>query len=388
MKVTVAIDSFKGSLSSIEAGQAIKSGILRVIDDAQVDILPMADGGEGTAEALVTAKKGEYISLAVSDPLGRPITAKYGYIDREKTAIIEMAEASGLTLIDEGERDPMKATTFGTGELIKDAVARGVRRFIVCIGGSATNDGGVGMLEALGFEFLDKNGSSIPRGAKGLASLSRIRTENVIKELRECSFTVACDVKNPLCGAEGCSAVFAPQKGADPFEIALMDKFLEDYAKLTSKIIPDADPNYPGAGAAGGMGFALMSYLGASLVSGAELVMDEICLEEKIADSEVVITGEGRLDGQSRMGKVPVAVALKAKKYGKVVIAFSGAVTDEAEILNEYGIDAFFPILRSVCSIEEAMKKENASRNLEKTVAQAFKLIKVIKGERQCLRRC
>jgi glycerate kinase len=381
MKFTIAIDSFKGSITSLEAGQAAKNGILPVYSDADISVFPMADGGEGTVAALVSAKNGEYVSVTVNDPLERKITARYGYINEEKTAIIEMAEASGLTLLSENERDPMKTTTFGTGELIKEAILRGVRKFIVCIGGSATNDGGVGMLEALGFEFLDENGEIIPRGAQGLTRLSHISTENAVKELAECSFTVACDVKNPLCGDNGCSAVFAPQKGAKPVDIALMDKSLENYAKITAEIFPNSAPNYPGAGAAGGMGFALMSYLGAHLVSGAELVISEMGLEDQVEKSDIVITGEGRLDGQTRMGKVPVAVATLAKKYGKMTLAFSGAVTDDAEAFNECGIDAFFPILRSVCSLEEAMKKENAAKNLERAVVQALRLVKICKGD-------
>lgn len=381
MIVTIAIDSFKGSLSSLEAGAAARDGLLEVYPDAIVRVCSMADGGEGTAETVVSANGGEYVTVTVSDPLGRPVEAKYGYIPQKKTAVIEMATASGLPLLCVDERDPMKTTTYGTGQMIRDAIERGCRNFLVGIGGSATNDGGVGMLEALGFEFLQKDGTPIPRGAGGLALLHSIDSKHVIPQLSECSFTVACDVKNPLCGANGCSAVYGPQKGADAEMIARMDGWLKQYAELTKGILPRSDPEYPGAGAAGGMGFALMSYLGAELMSGVELVMQATGLEEAIADCDVVITGEGRLDGQSAMGKVPYGVASLAKRHQKTVLAFSGAVTEDAEMLNSCGIDAFFPILRRVCSLEEAMKPKIACSNLKKTVAQVFRLIKTMKGD-------
>ena len=376
MKVTVAIDSFKGSLSSIEAGQAAKAGVLLAFPDAQVTVLPMADGGEGTTSAIVSAVGGELLTVSVTDPLGRPIKVRYGYIQATQTAVIEMAETSGITLIAENERDPMRATTYGTGELIKDAILRGCRRFIIGIGGSATNDGGVGMLEALGFAFLDADGNPIGKGAEGLMHLAEIRRDKVLPELWECSFTVACDVTNPLCGEQGCSAVYGPQKGAVAEQITKMDRWLARYAELTKAINPNAEPEYPGAGAAGGMGFALRSYFNAELTSGASLVMDEIGLEAAIADADIVITGEGRLDGQSAMGKVPYAVAKIAKKYDKTVIAFSGVVSEDAEALNACGIDAFFPILRKLTTLEEAMCKELAAENLRKAVAQVFNLIK------------
>lgn len=381
MRVTIAIDSFKGSLSSLEAGIAAKEGVLSVYPDASVTVFSVADGGEGTTNAIVTANRGESVSLTVSDPLGRQIEASYGYIPHRKTAVIEMAAASGITLVKPLERDIMKASTYGTGEMIRDAINRGCRDFIIGIGGSATNDGGVGMLEALGFAFLNVEGRPISRGAGGLSELSEIRVENAMRELAECRFIVACDVKNPLCGENGCSAVFAPQKGAAAEQIAKMDGDLKRYAALTKTWFPSADASRPGAGAAGGMGFALMTYLGAEPVAGVELVMREIGLEEAIEASDVVITGEGRLDGQSAMGKVPFGVAQLAKKHGKTCLAFSGAVTEGAEILNHYGIDAFFPILRKICTLDEAMDRENACRNLQKTVAQAFRLIKIMKGD-------
>ena len=262
--------------------------------------------------------------------------------------------------------------------MILDAISRGCRRFIIGIGGSATNDGGIGMLTALGFEFSDKNGKQVPLGAKGLKDIAVIRTENAVKELKECSFCVACDVKNVLCGKEGCSAVYGPQKGATPEMIGEMDLWLENYARLTKKIIPDSDANAPGAGAAGGMGFAFLAYLNAAMVPGIELVIGETGLERHIKDADLVVTGEGRLDGQSYMGKAPIGVAKLAKKYGKPVIAFSGCVTDDAVLCNEHGIDAFFPILRKPCTLQEAMNKDNAYKNLRDTAFQVFGLIKTI----------
>jgi glycerate kinase len=271
----------------------------------------------------------------------------------------------------------MLTTTYGVGELIADAIGRGCRKFIVGIGGSATNDGGVGMLSALGFEFLDRDGDPIEQGAQGLEKLVSIKTDKALPELSECEFSVACDVKNPLCGDLGCSAVYGKQKGATPEMIEKMDAWLGKYAELTKKINPDANAEFEGAGAAGGMGYAFLSYLGGRLESGIELVMSATGLEEHIKNADIVVTGEGRLDGQSCMGKAPVGVAKAAKKYGKTVIAFSGCVTDDARECNSHGIDAFFPIVRTPCALEEAMNIENAKKNLADTAEQVFRLIKV-----------
>ncbi len=380
MKVTVAIDSFKGSLSTFQSGEAIKEGVKRVFPDAVINICPIADGGEGTVEAIVSANGGEYRKVSVKDPLGRPISAQYGYISHTKTAVIEMSAAAGITLISDKERNPLETTTYGVGEMISDAIEIGCRKFIIGIGGSATNDGGVGMLQALGFEFLDKDGQSVSLGAKGLKDIKKIVTDNANPKLSECEFSVACDVKNPLCGANGCSAVFSPQKGANSEMIKDMDLWLDEFARLTKKVLPSADKDAPGTGAAGGMGFAFLSYLGGTLQSGIELVMKETGLEKYIIDSDIVVTGEGCLDAQSYMGKAPIGVAKLAKKHSKTVIAFSGAVTKEANSCNNHGIDAFFPIVRTPCSLEEAMNIENAYKNLSDTAEQVFRLIKCRKG--------
>ena len=376
MKVTVAIDSFKGSLSTFQAAEAIKEGITEVYKDALVNICPIADGGEGTVDAIVAAAGGKMVYADVMNPLGKMICAGYGIVPKTNTAIIEMSAAAGITLIDDSERNPLSTTTFGVGELILDAVSKGCRKFVVGIGGSATNDGGVGMLQALGFEFYDCNGKSVALGAKGLKDISEINIKNAHPALKDCTFLVACDVKNVLCGKDGCSAVYGPQKGATEQMIKDMDEWLRNYAELSKGVIPQSDANASGTGAAGGMGFALMSYLNAELKSGIELVIEETGLEELVKNSDIVVTGEGRLDGQSYMGKAPVGVARLAKKYGKPVIAFSGCVTDDAAECNKHGIDAFFPIVRTPCTLEEAMNTENARKNLKDTAVQVFNLIK------------
>ena len=375
MKVVVAIDSFKGSLTSLEAGDAIKKAILRRNSDAEVIVRPIADGGEGTVDAMCLGLKGEIVKICVCGPLGEQVQAKYCIVDGT-TAVIEMAEAAGLPLVQPELRNPMNTTTYGVGELIRNAINRGCRSFIIGIGGSATNDGGVGMLSALGFEFFDKHGKTIPQGAKGLESLHSISNKNAMPELKECSFNIACDVTNPLCGEKGCSAVYAPQKGALPEDIKLMDAWLSKYAEIAKSVFPNAQPNYPGSGAAGGLGFALMTFLGGVLESGIKIILSKTRLEEYVKTADIVVTGEGRLDSQSIMGKAPIGVATIAKKYGKRVIAFAGCVTEDAEVCNKHGIDAFFPILRVITTLKDALDKENAYKNLEATAYQVFGLIK------------
>lgn len=379
MKVLIAIDSFKGSLSSLEAGNAVSEGIKQVYPSAETLVFPLADGGEGTAQTIISSNNGTTKELTVCGPLGKRTRASYGIIKESNTAVIEMASAAGITLIDEKDRDPLYTTTYGVGELIKDAILNeNCRDFIVGIGSSSTNDGGVGMLSALGFEFLDGNGKSISLGAAGLKDLREIRTEASLPELAQCSFKVACDVKNPLCGGNGCSAVYGPQKGATPESIIEMDTWLSSYADLTKAINKNSNKDHPGCGAAGGMGFAFLSYLNAELCSGIDTVIHAIRLEKHIENADVVITGEGRLDSQTAMGKAPIGIAKLAKKYRKTVIAFSGAVTDGAELCNSHGIDAFFPIIKRPCTKEEAMDLENAHKNLRDTAVQVFRLIKAL----------
>ncbi|MBO5967859.1 MAG: glycerate kinase [Clostridia bacterium] len=375
MKVVIAIDSFKGSLSSLEAGEAVREGVLKADESAEVVIRPLADGGEGTVDALAIGLGGEMIEADVTGPLGERVRAKYCIV-KGSTAVIEMAQAAGLPLVPAELRDPMNTTTYGVGELILDAIRRGCRSFIVGIGGSATNDGGTGMLSALGFEFLDKNGEKIAFGARGFEALASVSAENVISELRECSFRVACDVNNPLCGERGCSAVYGPQKGATPESVKIMDGWLGKYAEVAKSAFPNADPNYPGAGAAGGLGFAFKTFMNASLESGIGIILDETELEKHIADADVVVTGEGRIDFQTAMGKAPIGVAKLAKKHGKRAIAFAGCVTADAEECNNHGIDAFFPIIRGITTLDEALRRDNAYSNLRAAAYQVFNLLK------------
>lgn len=374
MKVVTAIDSFKGSLTSLEAGEAVRQGILKVYPSASVEVRPLADGGEGTVEALISGMGGTIYEIQVTGPLGEKVSCQYGVIEKSKTAVIEMSGAAGITLIPEEKRNPLYTTTYGVGEVIKDAILKGCRRFIIGIGGSATNDGGVGMLQALGFHFLDSKGKEIPFGASGLKELKKITTDFVLKELKECQFQVACDVTNPLCGELGCSAVYGPQKGADEAMVKEMDQWLSTYARLTKEVYLNADEQEPGAGAAGGLGFAFATFLDAELKSGIQIVLGETKLETYIKNADLVITGEGCLDGQTAMGKAPIGVAQIAKKYQKPVIAFAGCVTKEAVKCNQNGIDAFFPILRGVVSLKEAMDTENAKKSLEDTTEQTFRL--------------
>ena len=375
MKAVIAIDSFKGSLSSVEAGKAAAGGIWRVDKDAKVVIRPLADGGEGTVEALTGGMDGEFQTVTVTGPLGEPVECEYGIIESSHTAVIEMSGAAGITLVPDEKRNPLYTTTYGVGEVIRDAIAKGCRRFIVGIGGSATNDGGIGMLQALGYEFLDKDGNDVPFGARGLEFLNQITDQKVLPELAECEFKIACDVTNILCGENGCSAVYGPQKGADTEMIRKMDQWLGAYASLAGKLYEKADPSQPGTGAAGGMGFAFLTFTNAVLESGISIVLKETELEKYIRDADIVITGEGRLDGQTAMGKAPVGVAGLAKKYCIPVIAFAGGVTRDAVACNEKGIDAFFPVVRGVSTLEEAMKPETAKENVTDTAEQVFRLI-------------
>jgi len=375
MKTVIAIDSLKGSLSSMEAGEAIAEGIHRADPNAEVVVRPLADGGEGTVEALVCGMNGKMQEVQVTGPLGEQVSCRYGVIEETKTAVIEMSGAAGITLVPEEKRNPLHTTTYGVGEVIKDAISKGCRRFIVGIGGSATNDGGVGMLQALGYGFLDKEGNQVPFGAKGLEQLEQITDTHVIPELAECEFRVACDVTNILCGEAGCSAVYGPQKGADSSMIMQMDKWLAYYASLAREKYPKANPRQAGTGAAGGLGFAFLTFTNAVLESGIKIILDETQLEQYMENADVVVTGEGRLDGQTAMGKAPVGVARLAKKHQLPVLAFAGSVTKEATECNKNGIDAFFPILRSIVTLEEAMKPENAKANLADTAEQVFRLI-------------
>lgn len=377
MKVVVAIDSLKGSLNSLEAGNAIKQGIKRVYQDAKIIVKPLADGGEGTVEALVSGMNGKIETVVATGPLGDKIESSYGIIPEKRLAIMEMASIAGITLLSLKQRNPLYTTTYGLGEMIKDAISKGCNNFIIGIGGSATNDGGIGMLQALGFDLLDKDGNQVPLGARGLKDLVKIDDKNVLPELKKCQFKIACDVTNVLCGENGCSVFFGPQKGATSQMIKDMDQWLYNFANLAKKKYPHSDALVPGTGAAGGLGFAFLTFVKATLESGIDIILETIDLKSDLKDVDVVVTGEGCLDRQSAMGKAPVGVAKMAKLYNKPVIAFAGSVTKEAKLCNQEGIDAYFPIIRNITTLQEAMAKENAKNNLTDTVEQVFRLWKI-----------
>ena len=375
MKVVIAIDSLKGSLSSMEAGTAIKDGILAAKPDAEVIVKPLADGGEGTTDALIEGMNGERIDLTVTGPMHTPVDAYYGYLKDTNTAVMEMASAAGITLVPDSEKNPLLATSYGVGEMINDAIQRGCRNFIIGIGGSVTNDGGIGMLKALGIRFLDENGEDAGEGGQALAKVARIDVSGMNPLLKECHIQIACDVNNPLCGENGSTYVYGPQKGVTEDMKKTLDEAMAHFARVTSETLENDYMNTPGAGAAGGLGYAFLAYTGAALTPGIELILDAVGLEEELSGADVVVTGEGRLDFQTAMGKAPVGVARLAKKYNAKVIAFAGSVTKEATACNKEGIDAFFPILRSVCTLAEAMDPVAARNNMTATVEQVFRLL-------------
>lgn len=375
MKVVIAIDSLKGSLSSMEAGMAIKDGILAAKPDAEVIVKPLADGGEGTTDALIEGMNGERIDLTVTGPMHTPVDTYYGYLKDTNTAVMEMASAAGITLVPDSEKNPLLATSYGVGEMINDAIQRGCRNFIIGIGGSVTNDGGIGMLKALGVRFLDENDEDAGEGGQALAKVARIDVSGMNPLLKECHIQVACDVNNPLCGENGSTYVYGPQKGVTEDMKKTLDETMAHFARVTSETLENDYMNTPGAGAAGGLGYAFLAYTGAALTPGIELILDAVGLEEELSGADVVVTGEGRLDFQTAMGKAPVGVARLAKKYNAKVIAFAGSVTKEATACNKEGIDAFFPILRGVCTLAEAMDPVAARNNMTATVEQVFRLL-------------
>ena len=374
MKVVVAIDSLKGSLSSMEAGLAIKEGVLAAQPDAEVIVKPLADGGEGTTDALIEGMNGERIDLTVTGPMHTPVDAYYGYLRETNTAVMEMASAAGITLVPDKEKNPLLATSYGVGEMIIDAIQRGCRNFIIGIGGSITNDGGIGMLKALGVRFLDEKGEDAGEGGQALAKDACIDLSGLNPLLKECHIQVACDVNNPLCGESGSTYVYGPQKGVTEDMKKTLDEAMAHFARVTSESLENDYMNTPGAGAAGGLGFAFLAYVGATLTPGIELILDAVGLEDELSGADVVVTGEGRLDFQTAMGKAPVGVARLAKKYNARVVAFAGSVTKEATACNKEGIDAFFPILRGVCTLADAMDPVNARNNMIATVEQVFRL--------------
>lgn len=457
-RILVAVDSFKGSMTSLDAGNAIEKGIKSILPDAEIRIRPVADGGEGTTEALIYGRDGvSREKCSVTGPLGDKITAEYTIYDAAdgRTAVMEMAAAAGLPLVPEDQRDPMHTTTYGVGEMIRDAVSKGCERFVVGIGGSATNDGGIGMLQALGFSCLDADGKGVPYGAEGLGVLDRIVIPEAMlvrenspgltddgaadsvddtseagtvdmsggedvefaSRLSKCSFRIACDVTNPLVGELGCSRVFAPQKGADMETVELMDEYMKHYADVVEESVEglreslqlidcgyektgvDTEPlggnetgkfdRYtPGAGAAGGLGYAFLMFLGGKLMPGIDIVLTETGLEADVEWADTVITGEGRIDAQTMMGKTPSGVAKLAKKHGKYVIAIGGCLGDGAEKCIKEGVFNECYAVNNVLGIDDsdpeqvrlAMKPENAVTNLARCVARIIELKEKLVG--------
>lgn len=375
MKVVIAIDSFKESASSLELAKSIEEGIKKVYPKSHVVSVPIADGGEGTLEALGFGEKKETIILTCKDPLMRSIKASYTILN-SKTALIEMASVSGLALVELDKRDPSITTTYGLGELIKDAIQKGIREFIVGIGGSATNDAGLGMLRALGFVFLDALGAEVCY-AKDLSRIVKIDKTNVLKELDRCKFWIACDVKNPLYGKNGAAYVYAKQKGADDAMIEELDKNLCTFATFVDDILSHQE----GCGAAGGLGYGFLAFLNAKLQSGIELLLKKSNFEEEIRDADFVITGEGCIDAQSLMGKVCDGIGLTCKKQNIPCIALSGNIENVPQDIHEKGINAVFCIQDAPKSLQEAIQKHKTLELISKKTQEIFRLILVAKGE-------
>jgi glycerate kinase len=376
MKITVAIDSFKGSLTTFQAGNAIAEAARSVFNGVEVSVCPLADGGEGTMEAIVLSNNGEFHEADVSNPLGKTIKAKYGIIPESKTAVIEMATAAGLTLIEEQDRNPLYTTTYGVGQLILDAMDKGCRKFIFGIGGSATNAAGVGMLRALGFRFLDAEGRELVGGGEILERIVTIEDSGVLEELSDATFTVACDVTNPLYGPAGAAYVFAPQKGADAAMVERLDVGLRNFAEVVKRYNGERIAALPGAGAAGGLGGGFKALLGARLDRGIEMVLTAMQFDKIIEGSDLVVTGEGRLDRQTVMGKAPSGVLRMARKMNIPCVAIGGAV----EMCDELAMSDFvamLPILSAPMSLERAMEAEVAKANVERTATQIARLLKM-----------
>lgn len=374
-KIVIASDSFKGSVSSFEVAQSAERAILTVFPDCEVVKIPVADGGEGTIEALIAAMDGNSITCCVHDPLMNLIQVRYGIVGDGKTAVIEMAAASGLTLVPIDKRNPMVTTTYGTGELIKDALLRGCRTFLIGIGGSATNDAGTGMLQALGFRFLDKGGNELGKGGRILKQICSIDYSNALQQLQEATFIVACDVNNPFSGKNGAAFVYARQKGADDAMIHLLDEGLKSFAAVISKTLQKEIDHVPGAGAAGGLGGGLIAFLSATLKPGIQMVLEALHFEERIKGADLIITGEGKLDKQTGMGKTPAGVLEVAAKYRIPVIAIGGSI-EETTALNKQGFLAVLPIQPGVVALEQAMNTDFTCRNIQRTVEQQLRIIR------------
>lgn len=373
MKIVIAPDSFKESLTALEVANAIERGFKRIFPNAEYVKLPMADGGEGTVQSLVDATRGRLIEAEVTAPLGNQVKSFFGLSGDGKTAIIEMAAASGLHLVPMDERNPCQTTSFGTGELIKQALDLGVQHIILGIGGSATNDGGAGMLQALGLGLLDKNGQSIGFGGTALSNLAEIQLADLDPRLQHVQIEVACDVNNPLCGERGASAIFGPQKGATPEMVKELDAALAHFAEIADRDCGKQIKEQSGAGAAGGMGGGLLLLPNVQLKAGVQIVLDNLKFAEQVKDADLVITGEGRMDAQSILGKTPIGVARTAKQFNRPVIAIAGCLREDYEVVYEHGIDAVFPIIRNLGDLPTILKQ--GEQNLISTAQNVARLL-------------
>lgn len=373
-KIIIAPDSFKGSLTSIEVANAIEEGIKNIITNCEIVKLPIADGGDGTMDTLVSALKGEKIKIKAHDPLMRPIKVEYGLVQSGKTAIIEMAIASGLTLLDIADQNPSTTTTFGTGEIIKDALKRGCQTFLIGIGGSATNDAGTGMLKALGYRFIDKNGKETDGTGNSLSEITKIDESRVMLELKEAQFTIACDVNNPFSGPNGAAYVYAPQKGASEQMVKELDDGMESFRQLIEKVKGLNLNTIPGTGAAGGLGGGFVAFLNAELKPGIEMVLQAIDFDKHLLNADLVITAEGKLDKQTAMGKAASGILDAASQKKIPAIAIGGTVEDK-EVLLKRGFSSLFSTTPSTMPLKEAMQKDIAKRNIIKTTEQIIKSI-------------
>ena len=379
MKIVIAPDSYKESLSASEVAQAIEKGFREIFPDAQYVSLPVADGGEGTVEAMIAATQGKEHFAWVTGPLGERVKACWGVSGDGVTAFIEMAAASGLGLVPPDKRNPLITTSRGTGELILQALEHGAERIIIGIGGSATNDGGAGMMQALGARLCDAEGQEIGHGGGSLSRLSRIDLSAIDPRLRDRMIHVACDVTNPLVGERGASRIFGPQKGATEAMIVELDRNLAHYADVIKASLQVDVKSIPGAGAAGGMGAALYAFCGAQLRPGIEIVTDALQLAERVADADLVITGEGRIDSQTIHGKVPVGVARVAKRFNVPVIGIAGSLTADVGVVHQHGLDAVFSVLYTICTLDEALA--NAAANLRMTARNVAAVLQM--GDRR-----
>ncbi len=384
MRIVIAPNAFKGSLTALEAAEAMGEGVRAAASDAELVLVPIADGGDGTVDALVAATKGERRTLRVRGPLGEPLDADYGLIDGGKTAVIEMAKAAGLALLPAEKRDPRVTTSYGVGELLQGAYDQGARRFIVGIGGSATNDGGAGMAQALGYHLLDDQDHELPPGGLALQRLARIQVGGVHASWNTAEADVACDVTNPLTGPSGASAVYGPQKGATPQMVAELDAALRHFAEIIRRDLGVDVEHLPGAGAAGGLGAGLVAFTGARLRPGAEMVMEALRVDERLAGAQLVITGEGRLDSQTaRFGKGPAAVARHARQAGIPVVAIGGSIADETELRLLF--DGLEATVAEPCSLDQAIARARpllvaASTRLMRLLLTGGRLVRTRSG--------